>query len=62
MRGNRHAPEVSKAAAQVLAKVEKQPKLKPPKDHSGPAGVMQSELRGWFSQERAPGTNRIFRP
>lgn len=48
-------PEVAKAAAQVIAKVESQPAPPPRKDHSGMTGLMQSQLRGWFN---AADTNK----
>jgi len=41
-------PEVSKAVAPVLTKVKSQPPPPPPKDHVGTAGLIQSQLRGWF--------------
>ena len=48
-------PEVKKAAAQVVVKMEAQPAPMPRKDHVGPTGAIQSQLRGWFN---ATDTNK----
>jgi HEAT repeat protein len=48
-------PEVGKAAAGVLAKVEAQPPPPKRKDHAGMTGVIQGQLRGWFT---AADTNK----
>ena len=48
-------PEVTKAAAQVISKIEAQPKPPPRKDHTGQTGLIQSQLRGLFA---ASDTNK----
>ncbi len=42
-------PEVGQAAAEVLKKVEIQPKPAPRKDLTGAAGLIQDQLRAWFT-------------
>ncbi|HWY88978.1 MAG TPA: HEAT repeat domain-containing protein [Gemmataceae bacterium] len=48
-------PEVAAATAGVLPKVSSQPAPELPKDHIGTEGLIQSQLRGWFS---ATDTNK----
>jgi HEAT repeat protein/Ca2+-binding EF-hand superfamily protein len=50
-------PEVAEATAEVLTKVSSQPAPELPKDHSGTEGLIQSQLRGWFSATDANKDN-----